>query len=106
MRPELRFAYEQIEQMGERGVRSAVFGLLADALLAQGRDDAAIEFAQTAAELAEQEGVTAQALQLTVRSRLSLHAGEVAEAECLAREAVELAETTDYLDLQSMDSQV
>jgi tetratricopeptide (TPR) repeat protein len=99
---ELRFAYQQLGQMGERGVRAVVSALLADALLAQGREDAAVEFAHAAAELAEPEDVAAQALQRTARARLSLRAGEMAGGEGLAREAVELAATTDFLALQAI----
>jgi class 3 adenylate cyclase/tetratricopeptide (TPR) repeat protein len=99
---ELSFEYEQLEQMGERGMRAVVSASLADVLLAQGRDDDAVRFAEVAAALAEPEDVAAQALHRTVRGRLELHAGRAAEAEDLAREAVELAATTDFLELQAV----
>jgi ATP/maltotriose-dependent transcriptional regulator MalT len=99
---ELRFACEQLEHMGERGSRAVLSAILAEVLLAQGRDADAVEFARTSATLADPEDVAAQALQRTVRARLGVRAGEAAEAEGLAREAVKLAETTDYLDLQSL----
>jgi class 3 adenylate cyclase/tetratricopeptide (TPR) repeat protein len=98
---ELRFAYERLERMGERGTRVMVSAFLADALLAQGRDGEAGEFAATAAALAEREDVAAQALQRTTRARVLLREGASAEAELLAREAVELAAPTDFLALQA-----
>jgi class 3 adenylate cyclase/predicted ATPase len=98
---ELRFAYERLERMGEMGTRAVVAAFLADALLTQGQDEEAAEFATTAAALAEREDVAAQALQRTTRARVLLREGELADAERLAREAVELAEPTDFLALQA-----
>jgi class 3 adenylate cyclase/tetratricopeptide (TPR) repeat protein len=98
---ELRFAYEQLDRMGETGVRAVVSALLAAALLAQDRETEAAQFADTAGSLAEREDVAAQAFQRSTRARVILRAGELAEAERLAREAVELAEPTDFLALQA-----
>src|SRR5215211_1459062 len=99
---ELRFAYARLERMGESGVRAVVSAFVADALLAQDRDEEAAEFAGTAAALAEREDVAAQALQRTTRARVVLRHGDVPEAERLAREAVELAEPTDFLALRAL----
>jgi class 3 adenylate cyclase/tetratricopeptide (TPR) repeat protein len=98
---ELHFAYDQLERMGETGVRAVVSALLAAALLAQDRETEAAQFADTAGSLAEPEDVAAQAFQRSTRARVSLRAGALEAAEELAREAVELAEPTDFLALQA-----
>jgi tetratricopeptide (TPR) repeat protein len=98
---ELRFAYEQFERMGESGVRAVVSSLLAGALLVQGRDADAGEYARAAQVLAEPEDVAAQAFQRSTRARVLLREGDAGEAERLAREAVALGEPTDFLALQA-----
>jgi ATP/maltotriose-dependent transcriptional regulator MalT len=98
---ELRFARDQLERMGETGVRAIISAYLAQALLAQDGNDEAGQLARAAQVLAEPEDVGAQALHRTMRARVLLRDGELAEAERLAREAVELAQPTDFLALQA-----
>ena len=73
----------------------AMLGL---ALLAQGRSAEADRSARRAAGLVTEGDLSAQALWRRVRARVLAERGRTAAAERLAREAVETAERTDYLN--------
>jgi class 3 adenylate cyclase len=92
---ELRRDYYVLDEMGERYFLSTMAALLAQALLAQDRDDEAFALSVTSQELAADDDVEAQALWRSVRARLMARRGEAERAVDLAEEAMEIAERTD-----------
>jgi predicted ATPase/class 3 adenylate cyclase len=97
----LQATYDELEQMGERGMRSTIAAFLAQALVADGR----YEEAEQLAEIGERTGSSADAVTQAVargaRASALARRGELADAERLAREAVAMSESTDFLDLQA-----
>jgi predicted ATPase/class 3 adenylate cyclase len=91
----LRRGYEYFASVGERYLRSSLAGLLAEAVFVQGRWDEAEALAAETEELAAADDVDAQMLWRLQRARVLTVRGELANAERLAREAVDLLETTD-----------
>src|SRR5205085_1020735 len=98
---ELQSGYEALERMGERGSRSTVAAFLAQALVADGRYTEAESFTTISEETGAVADVVTQAVWRSARARCRAHVGETADAEQLARQAVDLAEGTDFLDLQA-----
>jgi predicted ATPase len=94
---ELRRGYEYLSRLGERYLRSSVAGLLAEAVVTQGRVDDAEMLAAETEELAAADDVDAQSLWRVAKAKVLAQRGELAEAETLAREAVELLAPTDYV---------
>ena len=94
----LRTGYRALEEMGERMFRSTTAAFLARAILEQGRDQEAEEFANVSARLAAKDDLLSQVLWRGVRARVLARRGEIQEAESLAREAVALAEATDFVN--------
>ena len=97
---ELRWGYDRLGEIGELGWLSTVAGLLGEALCAQGRYDEAEELTSVTEESADAEDAYSQALWRSVRAKVLTRRGELSGAEQLARESVELAETTDFLHLR------
>jgi tetratricopeptide (TPR) repeat protein len=99
----LRVACEETERMGELGFLSSITPLLIDAVLLQGRYEEALELTERwrADRLTAPEDADAQAQWRRVRARALAHTGDVAQAEQVAREAVAIASSTDYLDLHA-----
>jgi class 3 adenylate cyclase/predicted ATPase len=98
---ELRTGYSMLEEMGERAARSSLAGLLADVLSVGDDDDETQRFVATARETAAETDVWPQVLWRRALARREARAGDAVTAEQLAREAVELAASTDCLDLQA-----
>jgi predicted ATPase len=94
-----RTSYDAYEAMGERAHRSTTAGFLARAILAQGRYEEAEQFSIISEELAEPDDLVTQIVWRGVRARVLTVRGEIEAAECLAREAVALAERTDLVNL-------
>ena len=92
----LREGYAALEQMGERAVLSGTAAFLGQALLAQGSDEEAAHFADLSAELSPDHDLLTQAMWRGVRASTLARRGALAEAEVLAREAVAVAERTDF----------
>jgi ATP/maltotriose-dependent transcriptional regulator MalT len=92
---ELRRGYEHLAALGERYLLSSISGLLAESLIASGRLDEAERAALATEELADEGDVDAQSLWRTTRAKILAERGSLAEAEELAREAVELLAPTD-----------
>jgi tetratricopeptide (TPR) repeat protein len=93
---ELRWGYERLLEMGERGDLPAIAAQLAEALYRQRRFDEAERFtaiSENAFAGAGSAGVRSRA----VRAKLLASRGEFERAEVLAREAVALAENDDRL---------
>jgi class 3 adenylate cyclase/tetratricopeptide (TPR) repeat protein len=98
---ELRAASATLEAMGERGVRSTLAGFLADVQCGLGRDEEAERLVSFIEETAGASDVVPQVLWRRVRARLQARSGNPGGAVTLAREAVEQARTTDYLDFRA-----
>ena len=94
---ELRRGYDHLASLGERYVLPSIAGLLADALIASGRFDEAEDAVLVTEELADDGDVDAQSLWRTMRAKVLAQRGMLAEAEVLARQAVELLAPTDGL---------
>lgn len=94
----LRSGYRALEAMGERAFLSTTAAFLARAILEQGRDEEAEDLADLSARLAASGDLLTQVLWRGVRARVLARRAEVREAEAVAREAVTLAERTDFLN--------
>jgi predicted ATPase len=94
----LRKGYAALEEMGDRALLSTTAAFLAQALLAQHDEDQAQRFAGMSAELAAEEDLVTQATWRGVRATILARRGGLAEAERLARQAVSIAERTDFLN--------
>ena len=66
---ELRWAYETLEKMGDKGARSTVAAYLGDVLYVRGRLEEAEQFAELARDLAAADDVVAQAIWRSVRAK-------------------------------------
>lgn len=99
---ELRWGYEALERMGEKGARAVVAAFLAEALCRRGRDDDASELAEIAADLAADDDLVPQALCRSVRATLLARSGSIDEAAKLGREAAAMVESTDFPELRAI----
>jgi tetratricopeptide (TPR) repeat protein len=93
MRPSL----EILDEAGEKGYYSTGLGYLAEAVYSQGGYEEAEQLALAADEAGGADDVETQRLSLGVRAKELARKGESAEAERLARRAIELLEPTDTL---------
>ncbi|UGS37043.1 BTAD domain-containing putative transcriptional regulator [Capillimicrobium parvum] len=93
----LRDGYRLLEEMGDRALLSTTAAFLGQAVLAQGRDDEAGELAVLAAELTADDDLITHVVWRGVRARSLAARGDAGEAVDLAREAVALAEPSDFL---------
>jgi tetratricopeptide (TPR) repeat protein len=94
----LRKGYTALEEMGEQALLSTTAGYLGQALLAQGRDEEAERLAGMSAELTGDDDVITQALARGVRAAVLARRGALSDAEPLARQALSLAERTDFIN--------
>ena len=99
---ELRWGYDMLTALGERGIRSTLAAFLAEALYAQGRLNEAEQLTTTSEETAADDDLVTQAVWRTARAKVLAQRQELDLAERLADEARELAEDTDFPDLQAM----
>jgi class 3 adenylate cyclase/tetratricopeptide (TPR) repeat protein len=98
---ELRAGYRMFEELGDVHLRPTVAAYLAALLATAGRSEEAEAFAHFAESHAWEDDIVTQAMWRVARAQVQAPAGNAAEAELLAREAVELAAPTDFLDLQA-----
>jgi predicted ATPase/class 3 adenylate cyclase/predicted Ser/Thr protein kinase len=96
----LRRSYAALEEMGEKALLADAAISLAEALYLQDRDDEAERFSAIASELSGREDVAAQCTWRAIRAKALARRGNLDEAELLARESVDLAERTDFLNEQ------
>jgi len=92
---ELRRDYETLERMGETNYISTTAALLAEVLYRQGDLDGAEEHTRISEELAAPDDVSSQFRWRGVRAKVLASRGHAAEAEKLAREAVEMIHASD-----------
>jgi ATP/maltotriose-dependent transcriptional regulator MalT len=99
---ELRWGYETLERMGEKGARAVVAAYLAESLSRRKRDDEAAGFAEIAAAIAAADDLVPQVLCRSVRAKVLARRGELDQAEELALEAAAMVERMDFPDLQAL----
>jgi predicted ATPase/class 3 adenylate cyclase len=93
-----RTAYRALEEMGERAFRSTMAASLAIVILEQGRDEEAEDFAKLSAELAASGDLLTQIRWRRVCARVLARRAEIQAADTLAREALTIAEGTDFVN--------
>ena len=98
---ELRWGYDALEPMGEKGISGTLAAFLGEALYTQGRDDEAETFAEIAARTTTGDDLVPQVLSRTTRGKVLARSGDAQKAEALGRDALRLVEQTDFLDLQA-----
>jgi class 3 adenylate cyclase len=98
---ELRWGYQALTRVGELSWLSTLAAILADAVYEQGRHAEAERLAASSAESAGAADIYSQALVRSVRAKILAQRGATDEADRLAAEAVALADTTDFLNLQA-----
>jgi tetratricopeptide (TPR) repeat protein len=97
----LRLGFAVLEEMGDRSGLSTNMAMLAEAVLAQGRDEEAIELTVLSEQAAAAEDLPVQVQWRGPRAKALARRGELEAAERLAREAVSLAARTDFLNLHA-----
>jgi tetratricopeptide (TPR) repeat protein len=95
---ESRHGYDTLERFGEKGFSSSAAGWLSRALYDQGRDQEADRFAGICADTAGPQDRISQIQWRTARAKVLARRGDYAPAESLARNAVEIVESTDALE--------
>jgi ATP/maltotriose-dependent transcriptional regulator MalT len=90
----LRWAFRELREMGVTSVMSTVAAFLADALTTQGSIDEAVHFSEISQQHAAAVDVATQVMWRVARAN-------AIQDIALAREAVELAAPTDYLEIKA-----
>jgi predicted ATPase len=93
-----RAAYRALEEMGESAFRSTMAATLGLLILEQGRDEEADALAELSARLAASGDLITQVVWRRVRARVLARRAEFQAAEALAREALAIAEATDFVN--------
>ena len=91
----LRAALAQLEQAGQLANLASVAAQLAETLVVEGRYEEAARFAAESERAAASDDIHAQIAWRVARAKVSSGLGAADRAEAVAREAVELATTTD-----------
>jgi class 3 adenylate cyclase/tetratricopeptide (TPR) repeat protein len=89
-------AHDALREMGDIGYSSTVAGYVAELYVRMGRFDAADEYVKVTLENAAPDDVDAQAQALSTGARVLAARGEIAAAEKMARQAVKIADATEY----------
>ena len=89
--------YRALEEMGDKAFLSTTAAYLAQAVYAQGREDDAGRYTEISEELASRDDTLTQVIWRSVRAGLLARQDRIPEAEALAREAVAMAESTDFI---------
>jgi tetratricopeptide (TPR) repeat protein len=98
---ELRTGYRMFEELGDIHLRPTVAAYLAAALAQGNRLDDAEAFAEFAQSHSSEDDIVTQVMWRVALAQVRARGGDAAPARRLAREAVELAAPTDFLDLQA-----
>ena len=99
---ELRPALDLLVRIGNRGHWVTAAMVLAEALLQTDRVDEAEAIADQAEAWAMDDDIDPQIGRRRIKARVLARRGRFDDAERLAREAVEIAERTDYLENQAL----
>ncbi|MGI8845751.1 MAG: hypothetical protein ACR2HC_06215, partial [Thermoleophilaceae bacterium] len=97
---ELRASYAVLEELDETLSLCSVAASLAEALALQDKDDEAEHYAAIASEKANDDDYDAQIRWRRAKALVLIHRGDLAEAEALARAAVDIATGTDDINMQ------
>jgi len=97
---QLRHGIRVLERQGESGMRSNLIADLANVLHQLGRPAEALQVAMASRAIAAHDDLFAQVRWRGAAARSLAGQGQVAEAERLAAEAVEIAEPTDVLSMR------
>jgi class 3 adenylate cyclase/tetratricopeptide (TPR) repeat protein len=98
---ELRWGYDKLEPMGEKGVSGTLAAFLGEAIYAQGRVDEAEAFAEIAGRTTANDDLVPQIVSRATRGKVLGKRGELEQAVQLGREALWLVEQTDFPDLHA-----
>lgn len=98
----LSSSYAVLERGGEKGFSSSHAAMLAHACYLQGRYDDAERYALLSENVAGDEDITAHVEARAVRAKVMARRGELAVAAVMAREASELAQTSDFLQMTGL----
>ena len=98
---EVRADLEFLARTGEKYYRSTMVALLARLVREQGRDEEALALSQTAEEITAADDVESQSLWRAIRAPIVARAGDLEQAEALARTAVDLIGSTEAPVLQA-----
>jgi tetratricopeptide (TPR) repeat protein len=93
---ELRYGWDLLGALGETGFRATVGGLLAQTLLLQDRLDEADALLTELGAFVHRDDIEPQMRRRAVRAGILARRGAAEDAVAVAREAVRLAEQTDY----------
>jgi predicted ATPase len=96
----MRESYAVLEQLGERSYLSSAAALLAHALCAEGQLVEADRLSRKSEDTAARDDAFSQVLWRSARAKIRAHAGDLAGAEELGRDAVARANETDFLNTQ------
>jgi class 3 adenylate cyclase/tetratricopeptide (TPR) repeat protein len=99
--PMLHEAYETLERMGEKFALAGVAILLGEVAYRQQRLDEAERYCATSVELGAGEDPSFQAWARMLRAKVLAARGELAQAESLARAAVELVDDGEFVDIRA-----
>jgi class 3 adenylate cyclase/tetratricopeptide (TPR) repeat protein len=97
----LRAGYDRLERQGDKAFLSTTAAHLGEALLALGQLAEAEHFTEVSEKLGASDDFSNEVYWRRIRSQVLTARGELEGAERLAREAVELAAQTDWLDLHA-----
>jgi class 3 adenylate cyclase/tetratricopeptide (TPR) repeat protein len=98
---ELRASLDFFEQIGAKHIQATVLPMLAATLVQQDRPDEALALTERAKALSAPDDLDGQVKWRTAHARALATRGEFAEAERLAREAVERAAASDTIVLHA-----
>jgi tetratricopeptide (TPR) repeat protein len=93
--------FEFLTRAGETFYMSTIAALLSRVVRDQGRDDEAVAFSRIAESATAADDMESQALWRSIRAPIVARAGNLAEAESLARSAVELSKQSDAPQMQA-----
>jgi class 3 adenylate cyclase/tetratricopeptide (TPR) repeat protein len=94
---EFRRGCDALDALGERATLSTMAAFLARALVHQARYDEAERFTVVSEDAAADDDLASQVLWRGTRARVLSHRGDVEPAERLARQAADMARTSDFL---------
>jgi predicted ATPase/class 3 adenylate cyclase len=93
--------YRALDGMGDRAFLSTTAGYLAQALSAQGRDEEAQRYTEISEELAARDDLLTQVIWRSARGGIQARKGRFEEAEALARDAVAMSQSTDFVNTRA-----
>jgi ATP/maltotriose-dependent transcriptional regulator MalT len=97
----LRDGYERLDSLGAQGLSVTNGTRLAEALRRQGRDEDAIQTLDLVDERAQDDDFDVQVRSRSARARILARRGQVAEAERLSQEALDIIVATDAVVLHA-----